>query len=67
MPERSKSKAMSTVLIKWRFVPDQKGESGQARYWWSDGSRTEDKVASYIDAVARLTTIQDNGGVKKAE
>jgi hypothetical protein len=66
MPNEAKALRKLPRLMKWRFVPDRKGETGQARYWWSDGSRTEEKVASRWDAVARLTIIQDNGGIRPA-
>jgi len=52
------------VLTKWRFVPDKKGSAGEARYQWSDGSKTKEKVTSYVDAVSRLRAIQDSGGVR---
>jgi hypothetical protein len=66
MPEWFKHKAKSILLLEWRFVPDKEGETGQARYWWSDGSRTEENADSYIDAVARLKINQDNRSVKGA-
>ena len=52
------------MLKKWRFKPDDKGDAGEARYWWSDVSKTEERVASHRDAIARLTIIHDNGGFK---
>ncbi|MCB8875939.1 hypothetical protein [Acidisoma silvae] len=52
------------LLKKWRFAADKKGAGGEARYWWSDGSRTEERVESHLDAVARLKDLQDKGAVK---
>ena len=63
MPTPSKSQE-PPVLTKWRFVPDKKGSAGEARYQWSDGSKTKEKVTSYVDAVSRLRAIQDSGGVR---
>ncbi len=63
MPKASK-KPKPTLLVKWRFVPDKKGSAGEARYWWSDGSRSEEPVASLVEAVRKLKVIQDNGGAK---
>ena len=68
MTKASHSKA-PPMLIKWHFVPDKKdhhGPEGEARYWWSDGSKTEETIASYVDALARLKAIQDNGGLQLA-
>jgi hypothetical protein len=61
VPKASKTKPLP-MLVKWRFVPDKKGSAGEARYWWSDGSRSEEKVASLVEAVRKLKVIQDNGG-----
>jgi hypothetical protein len=63
MPTPSNSKE-PPVLTKWRFVPNKKGSAGEVRYQWSDGSKTKETVASYVDAVSRLKAIQDIGGVK---
>jgi hypothetical protein len=63
VPEASK-KAKPVLLVKWWFVRGKKGEAGEARYWWSDGSKTKDEVASHTDAVSRLKIIQDNGGIQ---
>ena len=52
------------LLKKWRFVEGKKEASGKAKYWWSDGSKTEEQVTSHMDAVGRLKTIQDSGGGK---
>ena len=52
------------LLKKWRFVESKKEESGKAKYWWSDGSKTEEQVTSHMDAIGRLKAIQDNGGEK---
>ncbi len=65
MPEKPKHSPRTPVLMKWRFAPaDKGGETGEARYWWSDGSKTQERVASHADAVSRLKAIQDSGGVK---
>jgi hypothetical protein len=53
--------------MKWRLMPDKWDGAGLARYWWSDGSKTDEKVASRVDAFARLKVIQDNWGVKRAD
>jgi hypothetical protein len=55
------------MLVKWRFVSDKKdqlGSEGEARYWWSDGSKSEEKVGSLMEAVFKLKVIQDSGGEK---
>jgi hypothetical protein len=67
MPERSKLKVKPILLVKWRFAADKKGEAGEAKYWWSDGSKTQEKVASHVDAVRLLKNIQDNGGLQAAK
>ena len=66
MAERPKAEKRLVLLVKWRFVPDKKGDAGEAKYWWSDGSKTKETIASHVDAVARLKLIQDSGGVKNS-
>ena len=58
------SEHKAPLLKKWRFKQDEQGNEGEARYWWSDGSKSEERVISHRDAIARLTIIQDNGGEK---
>jgi hypothetical protein len=64
VPNASKNKK-PPMLVKWRFVPSKKGSAGEARYWWSDGTKSEEKVASLVEAVLKLKVIQDNGGERE--
>jgi hypothetical protein len=65
LPNKHQHPRRTPLLMKWRFAPaDKGGEAGEARYWWSDGSKTQEPVASHADAVSRLKAIQDTGGVK---
>jgi hypothetical protein len=59
-----KPKKKAPLLKKWRFEEDKKGHGGEAKYWWSDGTKSEERVSSHVDAVARLKDIQDGGGLK---
>jgi len=54
-------------LVKWRFEPNGKSDGAEAKYWWSDGKKTKEKVTSHLDAMARLKSIQDNGGMRTAD
>ena len=38
-------------LVKWRFKPDKNADMGEVKYWWSDGSKTQETAASYVDAI----------------
>jgi hypothetical protein len=62
--DRIKHETKTVLLKKWRFKEDEKGPGGEARYWWSDGSKTEERVNSHMDAVGRLAAVQDSGGRK---
>ena len=62
MPGNGETKPV--LLKKWRFAQDQKGEAGEVKYWWSDGSKTKERVISHAQAVDQLKIIQDNSGMK---
>jgi hypothetical protein len=64
MAQDIRPKPRKIVLVKWRFDPGKDETSSRSKYWWSDGSKTEQPAASYLDAVGRLRIIQDGGGEK---
>jgi hypothetical protein len=51
------------VLTKRRSAPDKGGSAVKTRYQWFNGSKTKEKVTSYVDAVSRLKATQDRGEV----
>ncbi len=63
MPDGPAPKAPA-VLRKWQFFPHSSGHTGINRYWWSDGSTTEDEVKSHTEAISRLAIIQAKGCAK---
>jgi hypothetical protein len=63
MPDGFAPKPLA-VLKKWQFFPDGGGQTGINRYWWSDGSTTEDEVKSHAEAISRLAFIRSKGCLK---
>jgi hypothetical protein len=49
------------VLTKRRFAPDKGGSAVKTRYQWFNGSKTKEKVTSYVglaEAVSGTTTLR---------